>query len=280
VSYSSKELSAQDSQPVWLVQFVQGAITYRYNTIAETISRDVGSGSVSWYAAPIEIGKISCSGDVPKDALTLRLPYSNTLAYTFVGYAPDVITTVTVWRTHRDDTDVKCMWKGRVGSITHDDRLVTLNCESIFTSIKRQGPGPCYTRTCRFVFGGRGCNVDLGPYTHALTATAATGNVITVTDASNYDLAGGTLEAPDGTIRMIIGQDGDDLALLRRIKSLAIALASESQSVTCIEGCNHTVTQCRDTHNNLGRFGGMPGRPGINPMGTSISQLGNLTRNK
>jgi len=269
MSYDGKDLSAQDSLPIYLVKFVQNGTEYRYNTTAQTVNRS----GVDWYAEAVELGDFLASGEVAKDPLQVRLPYTNPLAATFVGYAPDFVTTLTVWRTHADDTDVRVVWKGRVGSTTFNEKVVTLACESVFTSIRRAGPGPCYTRACRWVLGGRGCNVDLLPFTHALTATSAVGAKVTVTGAGSYALAGGTL-AWGGISRKIIAQSGTELTLMRWVRPLNVALAGGSQSVSCVEPCDRTPTTCRTKFYNLGRFGGQPGIPAINPMSTPIGSIG------
>jgi len=271
MSYSSKELSVQDSIPVWLVRFVQGSTTYQYNTCTETLTRL----SSSWFAAALILGDIEVTGEIPKSTLSIKLPYNNPLASTFVGYSPDVVTTVTVWRTHYDDTDVLVCWKGRVLSSVVDGRVVTLNCEPVFTSLKRKGLRRVYQRRCPFAFFERGCNVAPATYKHTLTVTAVAGAVVTATGAGSYVLKGGTLQAPDGTIRMIIKQVADVLTLMRPIQSLAVEMAEHPGgfSVDTFEGCNHDRVACA-AKSNLGNYGGFEGIPDSNPMANPINMRG------
>jgi len=268
MSYASKELSVQDSMPVWLVRFVQGAVTYQYNTSNESLTRLASL----WNPAVLVLGDIEITGEIPKSTLALKLPYDNPLAATFIGYSPDVITTVTVWRTHADDTDVRVLWKGRVLSAPVDGHIVTLNCEPVFSSLKRRGLRRVYQRTCSFAFFERGCNVDPDDYKHTLTVTAVNGAVVTVTGASAYDLARGTLQAPDGTIRMIVKQALNVLTLMRPIQSLALEMAAHPGgfAVDLFEGCQHTRSACT-AKGNLGNYGGEERIPATNPMANPIA---------
>lgn len=267
MSYDSKEQSAQDSFAVWLVQAVQGSTTYRYTTIDETLSR---SGS-SWYASSIDIGDVSSSGLVPRDTLTLKLPYDLPLADTFLGGSPDKVTTITLFRTHYDDTEVRTAWKGRVAGSQIDDKIVVLTCEPIFSSLQRVGPRRVWSRPCPFrLFESPGCNVNEVTYSHALTATAGDGVVITVTGASAYDFIRGTLKTADGVSRMIVDQDGNDVTLIRPHYALLAALGTGSQSVTLAIGCDRTIEDCRDKFNNLNCFGGQPAIPAVNPMDSYV----------
>jgi uncharacterized phage protein (TIGR02218 family) len=261
MTYSAKELSVEESSPVYLVQFIQGATTWRYTTIAESISR---SGS-TWYPSALQLGKFACTGEIPKDALTVKLPVTDSVAQTFLGYPPEVMTSVTVFRTHYDDADVLCYWKGRVSGFSITGGVLALTCEPIFSSLKRMGLRPVYQKCCRHALFGAGCNVDPDNFAHSVTATVVLGSVVTVPDAAALDLTGGTLMTANGTIRMIVAQNGADLTLMRAIKGLAPG------AVTVYDGCAHDIDACRDKFHNLGNYGGFPGIPTKNPMGVSLT---------
>jgi uncharacterized phage protein (TIGR02218 family) len=254
-----------------LVQLVQGATTYRYTTISTPITR----ATYVWTPEAIVLGTVSSSGEIPKDTLTIKLPKTNACAATFVGYVPDVVTTVTVFRSNYDDTEVVTYWKGRVLSTTVSAGVVTLTCEPIFSSLKRLGLRPVYSRTCRHVLFGRGCNVSSTDWDHVGTCTAVNGAVVTVTDAHDLpDLTGGTL-VYGGVTRTIVVHDGDDLTLMRSNRAIALGLVATPAgvSVTMYEGCNRTLVTCRDKFGNLGNFGGFPGLPSTNPMYSANTML-------
>jgi uncharacterized phage protein (TIGR02218 family) len=261
MTFDGKELTTQDSQPVYLLEFAQGGAYYRYTTIAEAITR-----TNLYSPEAIEMGNFSHSGDIPKDPLTVKLPLDNGLAQTFIGGMPEVVTTLTVYMTHYDDSETLAYWKGRVLAVTTSKSFVTLNCEPIFSSLRRRGPRAVYQRICRYALGGRGCNVDLDAYSDVLEVDTVTGNILAIPGAAALtDRTGGTLKAEDGTIRTIIAHDGSVVTISRVVASL-----EAGQDVTIYPRCNHDVEDCRDTFDNLGNFGGFPGMPTRNPMNNKI----------
>jgi uncharacterized phage protein (TIGR02218 family) len=183
-----------------------------------------------------------------------------------------------VYRTHYDDAEVLCAWKGRVDSVTTSGAIMTLNCEPIFSSLRRLGIRPCYQKTCRHALFGRGCNVDPDDYEEAGTVTAIAGNVLTVTEGSELDdMTGGTLTAPDGTTRMILAHSGDSITIMRPIKSLIAALIATPAgvAVSIFPGCEHNMEDCRDKFGNLGNYGGHQ-IPRVNPMSQTLTMLEGL----
>ena len=265
MTYAGKELSVEDSAPILLFQFVQGGTTWRITNSATTITR-----TNPYYPAAITTSTFSQSGEMPRDTLTITLPISHSLSESFLGYSPDVITTVTVWRTHADDSATLVYWKGRVANAKATATVVSLECEPIFSSLRRLGLSQTYQRTCRHALFGAGCMLDADDFDHAVTVTAVAGALLTITEAAALGtLVGGTFKAPDGTIRMITKHDGTAVTLMRRIKSLDAALIAEPAgfAATVYHGCDRSAKTCDETYANLANFGGFIGIPQTNPMG-------------
>jgi uncharacterized phage protein (TIGR02218 family) len=266
MSYDSKELSVQDSAPVMLYQFAQDETVFRYTSAASAITRL----TYSWTPAALAVSNFVFTGEMPRDAISIKLPRDNALAVTFLGYSPDAVTTVTIYRTHADDTDTQVYWKGRVSSAVVSRNEVTLDCEAIFSSLRRIGLRESYQRTCRHALFGSGCYVLASDWDQTATVTAIVGNVLTVTEADGMDdIVGGTFEAPDGTIRMITAHEGTSVTLLRPIRSLVTELEENPTGFEAIirRGCDHSIGTCQTVFDNAGNFGGFPGLPGSNPMG-------------
>jgi uncharacterized phage protein (TIGR02218 family) len=268
VSYDDKELSHEDSAPVELYQFLQGSTYFRYTTSATTIS----ALSQSWLPRAIQRSNIGQSGEMPKETLTVKLPVTDSLAATFIGYSPDAITTLTLYRTHGDDlTNYITYWKGRVATAKVSGNVVSLECEPVFSSLRRMGLYQTYQRTCRHALYGEGCRLDADDYAETATVTAVDGPVLTITEASGwtFQVVGGTFKAPDGTIRMIVDHDGTSVTLMRPIKSLAAAIIADPGGfeATAYPGCDRSPTTCDEVFDNLANFGGFPGIPKVNPMG-------------
>lgn len=273
MSYDSKELTMQDSAPVMLFHFLQGVVLeggseWRLTSSGTLINRL----SHDWTPAVIVPDKFGQTGDMPKDVLTIKLPISHALAQTFLGYVPDVVTSLTVYRTHADDSEAIVYWKGNVASPSTSGNVLSLECESIFSKLRRLGAGGIYSRTCRHALYGSGCQLDSDEFAETATVTAVSGGgqVLTITEADAMDsLVGGFFEAPDGTWRTITKHDGTSVTLMRRIKSLVDEMIAHPGGfeATVYPGCDHTFETCDETFVNLANFGGFPGIPELNPMG-------------
>jgi uncharacterized phage protein (TIGR02218 family) len=270
VSYDVKEKSVQDARPVLLFTFRQGSLVWYYCTGSLPV---VNSGH-TYNPEPLLPGNIANTGDVAKDTLEIKLPVSNALAALFLLYTPDAVTTVTVIRTHYDNTSVRNAWKGRVLSFSAAQGVVTFICESVFSSERRLGLRETYQRLCRHVLGGQGCNVNIATYSAELLAVGIDGPKVTLSAALAVDYQGGTLLAPDGTRRMIVDIGADFVVLMRPVQALVDALIATPAgvAVTLYQGCDRSTSMCTDRFNNIGNFGGFPGIPWINPM-TNISSV-------
>ena len=247
-------------------------------------------GSQSWYywAGPVQFlhdgnwyqsvatlpSEIENTGDVPKDTLTIELPISNPLANQFLSYTADAVTTLTVFRKHADGDEAEVAWKGRVLSYSASVATVTLNCESIFASMRRLTLRQTYQRLCRFALGDEDCGVDREAYAATLTVLAVVGDKVTFSAALSVDYKRGLLLAPDGASRMIVDTGSNFVVLLRPMQSLADNMAAHPSgfSVKLYQGCDRSITMCEQRFDNIGNSGAFPGILWINPM-TNVSSV-------
>jgi hypothetical protein len=274
VSYAAKEASAQDSYPIALYEFlrrVNSVDTYwRYAAFPTNI---VSGPNDDTFTAEegIVCGKKSSTGKVNKENLTITLPLDNPLAAEFVGTAPNEVTTLTIYRTHYDDTERRFEWKGRIVSPSVSLKGVVLTCESIFTSLQRPGLRDRHQRNCGNVFGGPGCFVDVDALALSFHATASVGSIVTIPTFTGT-WKGGQLEAL-GVKRLIIEQSGTSFTLIRPIAGLADLIAESAfgwVAVTLYPGCPKTIEACLD-NDNVGNFKGNPGQKYINPFSVTSS---------
>lgn len=284
MTYIARESSIQDGQPIYLYQFVQGDRVWRYTSAPADFT---WNGEV-WLASSISHTEVTQSGEMNKDSLSLKFPRTNEFALQFLGYMPDVVTVVTIWRGHTTDGDgeFRVYWKGRVASSKAPVGSITLECESIFTSMRRPGLRARYQRICRHPLYGRGCNLDMENFGFLTAATAASGNAVLVPGAAlrpdgRYN--GGMLKSKDGSLRLIVRHVGAQLTLSRDIPSLKEEIAAYGYGkrygeyyggvpVTIYPGCAHNMADCDGEFDNLDNMGGFPwvGK-GRNPFGgTSI----------
>lgn len=278
MTYDAHEYSVQNGDPIFRILFVQGATEYRYTT-APYIS---GDSSGTWEPVALDTSQITQSNEMAKDSVKLTLPRDNAFARLFLGGVPEQITSVTIFRGHAGDVDDQfgVYWKGRVAGTSATGDAVTLECENIFTSMRRPGLRARYQKTCRHALYGRGCRLNDYDFATPGVVTAVNGFTVTIqvlTDsngsvADGY-LTGGMIETADGFLRYITKHAGTQLTLVRPFPALEEEVSSSSglANVTLYPGCDHTRTTCKDKFNNLDNFGGFPWIPGKNPFGNDVS---------
>jgi hypothetical protein len=275
MAYQDRDESVESANPLLLFQFAQGSTVFRYALATESV--DVAADGHTWTPAVIIPGEFSHAGEVGKNTLTIGLASSDPLAQSFTGGVPDVITTVTVFRTFTDPgTELMMVWKGRVETHGFEPGQVTLNCDPIFTQLQRPGLRALYSRMCRHVLYGRGCNLSSSSFDTQLTVHQVSGAIVTLpsgAQASGY-WDGGIFEAPDGTKRMILKHVGDKLTLIRPIRSLITYVAAHPDTgatVHVYRGCDHSYAMCKERFNNAGNYGGDPWFAQKNPFSTQVS---------
>lgn len=285
MTYNSKELSVQDGQPVELFHFTDGTTDWRYTSRA----RDITVDGVTYTAEQISRSDVTQSGEINKDGISLEFPRTNEFARRFFGGVVDRVITLTIWRGHTTDGDAEYIayWKGRVVSskLSGSGKSIGLECESIFTSMKRPGLRARYQRNCRHALYGRGCEVDKDAYKVVALVTSASGSEIVVPAAAGFAdgyFLGGMVEAPDGTFRFITSHVGSTLTLARPVASISVAVSDAGYglsyglyyggpSVALYPGCDRSRDTCSTRFSNLDRYGGFPFIPLRNPIdGSSI----------
>lgn len=269
MTYSSKDLSAQSGEPELRFLFVQGATEYRYTNRPYIVS----DSNDTWLPSSIENSDVNQSNELAKDPVTITLPRDNALANSFLAGSPDKITTVTIFRLH-EGTDAVAYWKGRVAGSSISGDAVALNCENIFTSMRRTGLRARYQRNCRHALYSPQCGVALGSHADAALAIAASGYTVTLeTDsggrADGY-YNGGILDDGFGK-RYITSHVGSTLTLMQPSRYLITEMVLAGLSVTLYPGCAHTPVDCETKFSNLPNYGGFPYIPTKNPFANEIT---------
>jgi uncharacterized phage protein (TIGR02218 family) len=268
MTYSTYEDSLELGTPIELYEFVQGTSRWYYISGANSITRL----SRVYAPLPVERDRIKQTSDIFKDSLKLTFPRSNEFAVQYIGFAPEEVTTVTVLRGHYGDPDGEFIvyWKGRVIGAKASGNVIDIECESIFTSIKRPGLRARFELGCRHTLYLSGCNVNRELYKHE-GAILSIGNGVNITvngaalQADGF-YTGGMLLAPSGVARFITAHASDIVTISRPLPELVGGM-----TVVIYPGCDHLATTCLNKFNNLDNFGGFPYIPTRNPFnGSSI----------
>lgn len=272
MSYSVYEGSSELGAPVELYEFVCGTTdeaTYRYTNL----DRDFVANGVTWEAIPISRGTYKSSGKTERASLDIAMPLSAGIAEMFTAFPPTQVIGVTIWSGHLTDPDqqFRVVWVGRLMSNTKGETELTLTCESTLLSLKRQGLRRTYSYGCPYVlYDARTCRADQSAATVNTTVVAIEGSVVTfepgwagATALSKY--AGGMVRwmGPTGyEYRTIVSSTDDDgFYITTPLRGMEVGTAVE-----VILGCDHTVADCRNLHNNVKNYGGQPWIPIKNPV--------------
>lgn len=264
--YFNIEDSLDEGAPVELYEFTQGNKKFSYSSGAS----DVDYLGRTFAGLSLTRDSVKQTSDIFKDSLKLTFPRSNEFAAQYLGFAPEDVTTLCVYRGHYGDDDFIVYWKGRIIGAKASGNSIEIECESIFTSIKRPGLRARFEYNCRHTLYQTGCNINREQYRHDGIISSITGELtVEISGASiqpNGYYTGGFLVAPSGATRFLTDHREEAVDLSRPLSELASGM-----SVTIYPGCDHLKETCHTKFNNLDNFGGFPYIPQRNPFnGSSI----------
>lgn len=268
MTYAVVDQSVADGQPIELYEFKQGLSTWRYTSAVFTVT----VLAADYEPATIVRSGITQSNEASGAGISLTFPRDHEFARQFLGLSPDIVTTLTIYRSHVTDVDAEyqAYWKGRVVAGKASGSELTLECESVFTSMRRAGLRARYQLSCRHTLYSESCGVNMDSYKSEALVQSVTGSTITCTVVGGFAdgyFTGGIVKLPSGAMRFIVGHTSATLTLSRPfIESVG------GMTVEVFPGCDHLKTTCHSKFNNLLNFGGFPYIPSVNPFGgTSIA---------
>jgi uncharacterized phage protein (TIGR02218 family) len=284
MTYTTLESSPAEGRPYFLYQFAEGAQIWRFTSRATSwTSADFGGGDPEiWEPAAVSHGDVVQTSEIERGRLELTWPLSHPFARRFLvpmGMAP---VTLTIFRGHEQvPGEVVAHWKGRVVGAEVEGARIVLNCESVFSTLRRAGVRAKYQRLCRHAHYGRGCALDIALHWQSgvVTEASAGGALVIIPEAALQPdgwYRGGVLRF-GGQLGFITGHAGVALSLSRPMPELATALADPELdpetgdplpvTVDIAPGCDLRPATCAARFGNLANFGGFPEIPGRNPLG-------------
>lgn len=267
MSYNSYEVSNDSGAVIELYEFIQGLQRFNYSSF----DTDITYNSQVYTPFSATRNSIKQTNDIFKDSLQMSFPRGDVFASQFLGFSPEDVTTLTIRRGHFGDvaSEFIVYWKGRVVGAKTSGNEISIDCESVFTSIKRPGLRARFEYGCRRTLYLKGCNVNRELYKLTGNILSITGATITVAGASLQPsgfYTGGLAVAENGASRFIVSHVGDSITFSRPIQGL-----SGDQTINIYPGCDHLKETCNTKFNNLNNFGGFPWIPSRNPFdGSSI----------
>ncbi len=264
MSYSGRETSTHAGAPIELYEFRRSATYWRYTSAADDQTYLMNT----FRAIPIARSSIERTHEIGRASLKVTMPRDIDVAQDFLAAPPSEVTTLTVYRRHRDDADTVVIWMGRVLNAEWRGSEVEFNCEPVYTSLQRTGLRRMYQRACQHTLYGPQCQVNES--SHLLTATvlSVSGFTLQVPAAASYPdghFAGGFAmwhDASGARRRMITASTGATITLAQSPTGLAAGM-----TVALYPGCDHTLATCDAKFNNAANYGGFPYMPQLNPFG-------------
>lgn len=260
--YITTEASEQEGSPVEVYEFFMA--NKRYLISSGGVRDQVTFNGFRCESLPISRGQVVYTSDNQKSALDVVIPDDVTFARDYITKGNSNSCTLNIHRFHASDNtqgNSVVYWKGRVLGARFDDNHITLQCESVFSSIARAGLRQQYTLYCRHALFSSPCRLIRDnfkyPATLAEPSTAfgvKLNGLPTNVLQDKPGLTGGVMD--DGNDRYsILSHSGQNIVLDKPCKLNAGA------AVTVYAGCNKTKEYCKDAMNNIENFGGFSWMP-------------------
>lgn len=262
-----------DGNPAALQAAIENALlaTPIYTWNYTSADRDIVYNGELYEAVAIGRNAPESGNDMGRANLSIHLPRDNPIADSFLRYVGDGITSVTVFQVESEQ-DVFVFWRGRVASNKVQGNEVTLECESVFTSLRRPGLRARFQRNCRHTLYGSGCGLNKESFRYDGTYESLNDTTLVAAFAASQPSGffnGGLVRAPDGSSRYILNHSGSTLILSRRLERLEENGEPGVSVISLFPGCPKTRNACMNRFNNLNNFGGFPWIPNKNPFGGS-----------
>lgn len=276
MTYSSREISNDAGQPVFLYEFRYDTTYWRYTNVDQPLTFFEGDpyDEVTYLPVAISDGGFKQGGSDQND-LTVSLPANLPVAEMYKNTKPSgkLWLTIRAWHYGEADTEQQIQWLGTVTNVILADRATaTVSCRSIAGTYDRNGLRLVWQRTCPHVLYGIGCYVDKTAHEYPREIATINGTNFTCTSHAEPEegsFSGGFLEWIDGNgnlqARAIETQTGNDFLVFGTTAGLEVGM-----DVTLYPGCDRSTTVCK-LFNNLPNYGGFPHLPGKSPFdGTPV----------
>lgn len=278
MSYAETETSVAEGSPVHLVLVRYGPEASSHYGFTDH-ERDIVyfeptvGQEVVFKAVPMDVDEIRSNGTLQDANTEVRIDGDVELVKLFRLYPPSQTVSVFIREGHADDPDGQFLLKfsGRIIGYSEPNDSTSFTCESIASSMRRNGLRRNYQYGCPHVLYGPSCRASKPANTIAIPAVAATNGAATVelpvgwaADYVRYQ--GGIAEwarADDGRkeYRTILRASATDVILAGPAFGVAAGTV-----LSLSRGCKHTMDDCY-LFDNILNYGGQPWIPLRNPIG-------------
>lgn len=233
-----------------LYEFNRGGSAWYYTNGLDSIT----FGGHTYSPEIISYGRINITEEVYKSPITISISTSSAVVVDLVNTFNPYSCTLRIWR------DDSLWWAGRVVLHSIKSSNTELQCESIYSSVKRIGVRNKFERLCRYNLYSTDCGVDKSLY-------AVINAEVTVVSGRDLTIPG--VAGTDATYKLgMILFGGKYTTVLKRVSDVFTVTnqigISNGDHVTIYRGCNHTTDDCLNQFDNIINFGGFPFLPPSN----------------
>jgi uncharacterized phage protein (TIGR02218 family) len=259
-AYDDADRSRDDGRPAELFQFSGGVQAYYTTSQGPVIFN--GLESLPDYVVH---GELEQSEELNKQSLEITLRGISPVASLYVAEIPTTGVDVRVYRFLEGIQDFRLVWAGRVVKAVHDSERdeCSLQCEPIFTMLRRAGLRRNYQLLCPYALYGDGCLVQMSAFSVADVVTSMDGNWLSgpgiAAKAAGW-FVGGILRSGN-VFRLINDHSGGRVHVAANIPGLRVG-----GGVNAIAGCDKSLATCEARFGNSINFGGFPYIPAKNPF--------------
>lgn len=256
MTFIAVESSAQSGSPVEIYDFTLGLQTFRYTTSEEPMVVD----AQTYTPLAVRRSSLVMSQEESQDAITVRMPASNTLVRRYINVPPGQQMWLTIRRLHRTDSDeqVVTIFKGLVRSVAFS--MQGLEAEMVVqpltSGLSRETPRYTFMSSCNHVLYDTQCKVNSTSFRHIGVLELVSGVTLSIRNLDTKPdgwATGGFIISPNGTdYRMVLNHTGDQVTLMLPFT----ADVGPGAEVQVFAGCDHSLETCVDKFNNGENFGG------------------------
>ena len=209
--------------------------------------------SVVYQPTVIRRKGLKLTNNFQKSLLSIEFEKSNSFAFNLISEIAEVPILVKIYKNGA------VYWQGRVLETILDAGIITLNCDSIYSTMIRVANSPKMTRTCRHVIYSEGCGVSqsLWGVNYTCTANSSLIPISGITQPAGY--FDGGIAVMDNQKRKIVKQTTADILITPPFTEVKVG------QITLYPGCKLTEDNCT-LFNNLVNFGGFSRMPIKNPF--------------
>lgn len=266
MSYSDKDKSVDDGQPIECYEFVTSFGDFLFTNSNQ---EEVVDGKTF---EPLNVSRSDISTSSALDSITtvdVTFPVTHPLAVLYCLLKSPSDLALTIYRVHRGDdfsTDFSIRWQGAGAGSFVDGNYATIKTGSIVqTKLNGSLGNVLYQRSCNHTLYDTRCKVDPSDYTIHAAVTFNQVSEITLDDdlSGNSVLKGGTITVDrTGEYRGIIDNVDNVITVFYPFVDLQVG-----DTVTLLHGCNHSrLGDCKQKFNNVLNYGGMDFIPTVNPF--------------